>query len=258
MGVFMYRFYVEPEQIDGQQISVYGGDVNHIKNVLRLKQGDWVILCDGENTDYYCRIEQMNPQDILCHIEKKESGSTELPGSITLFQGVPKGEKMELIIQKAVELGVARIVPVFTKRCVVKLDDKKAAKKVERWQKIAEAAAKQCGRGYIPQVADVVTYKEAVEMASANVCNLLPYECAEGIQEAAKIVEEAAKSPSVGIFIGPEGGFEEEEVRLGKDHGFQVMTLGKRILRTETAGIATLAILMFSMQAKAPWQEDNW
>lgn len=243
----MYRFYVTPQQITETQITISGGDVNHMKNVLRLEVGEWVVICDGNNTDYYCRIESLSQKEVLCHIEKKEQGETELPSRIFLFQGLPKSDKMDWIVQKAVELGVHGIVPVYTRRCVVKLDKKKEEKKQERWQKIAESAAKQCNRGKIPTVEMPVTLAEAFDMAKKLEYNMIPYECAKGIKEAHQIVEEAARSATIGIFIGPEGGFEPEEVKQAEAAGAKVMTLGKRILRTETAGMALLSILMFQL-----------
>ena len=143
----MYRFYVSKEQITDDKVYIDGTDVNHIKNVLRLEKGDWIIACDKEGTDYVSRISDISSERVVLNIEKVQDSDTELPCKIVLFQGLPKKDKMEFIIQKAVELGVSKIVPVAMKRCVVKLDDKKADKKAKRWQTIAEAAAKQSGRG---------------------------------------------------------------------------------------------------------------
>lgn len=244
----MYRFYVTADQIGEEEIYIYGSDVNHIKNVLRLAAGEWVVLCDGNNTDYYCRIDSVLGEKVVCHIEKSQPSGTELDTKIYLFQGLPKKDKMEMIVQKAVELGASRIIPVYTKRCVVKLDEKKAAKKQERWQKIAESAAKQCDRGLIPVVESPVTLAEAFDIARELEYNMIPYECAEGIERAREIVAGAAGRKSVGIFIGPEGGFDAKEVEQAVANGCQVLTLGKRILRTETAGMAVLSILMFHLQ----------
>lgn len=244
----MYRFYVAKEQIGETEIAITGTDVNHIKNVLRLEPGEWLVVCDGNNMDYYCRVKSLFQDEVLCTIEKTELGDTELPARIVLFQGLPKGDKMDFIVQKAVELGAHTIVPVTTSRSVVKLDEKKGAKKQERWQKIAEAAAKQCDRGVIPVVEKPVTLSQAFDMARNLEYNMIPYECAKGIEEARQMVAEAAKAESVGIFIGPEGGFAPEEVEKAAETGARVMTLGRRILRTETAGMALLSILMFAMQ----------
>lgn len=245
----MYRFYISEEQISEDEIQIQGGDVNHIRNVLRLEEGDWVVACDGKGRDYVSRIASLERDCVYLHVEKVQDTGTELPAKITLFQGIPKKDKMEFIIQKAVELGVYEIVPVQMKRCVVKLsDEKKAKKKQERWQSIAEAAAKQCDRGIIPVVHDPVTMDEAIDMAKNLDYNMIPYELQDGIDDSREIVAHACTRESVGIFIGPEGGFEADEVEQAVACGMEAITLGKRILRTETAGMALLSILMFQMQ----------
>ena len=247
-GKNMYRFYVSKEQIAADKIYIEGTDVNHIKNVLRLEKGDWIIACDKEGTDYISRINTLSSEQILLDVEKVQDSDTELPCKIVLFQGIPKKDKMEFIIQKAVELGVSEIVPVAMKRCVVKLDDKKSDKKAKRWQAIAEAAAKQSGRGIIPKVANPVSIKEAFDIAGSLEYNMIPYELQDGIEESRKIVKESCTKKSVGIFIGPEGGFEKEEVEEAISKGIKPISLGKRILRTETAGMAIVSIMMFEMQ----------
>ena len=244
----LYRFYIGQDQIEEDQIHILDSDVNHIKNVLRLEPGDWLVACDGEGTDYVCRIQSLSQEEITLSIEKKQESGTELDTRITLFQGIPKKDKMEFIIQKAVELGAYEIVPVMMKRCVVKLSEaKKIQKKTERWQAIAEAAAKQCDRGMIPVVHTPVTMEQAFDMASSLEYNMIPYELQDGIQVSRQIVEEACSKESVGIFIGPEGGL-EEEVEKAMEIGAKPITLGKRILRTETAGMALLSIMMFQLQ----------
>lgn len=245
----MYRFYISEEQVIGNQITITGSDVNHICNVLRMETGDWVVACNGQGKDYVSRIFSMGREKVVLQVEKVQETGTELPAKITLFQGIPKKDKMEFIIQKAVELGVSRIVPVFTKRCVVKLaDGNKTAKKLERWQAIAESAAKQCDRGIIPLVHAPVMLEEAFDMAKLLEYNMIPYELQDGINQSREIVAAACRESSVGIFIGPEGGFVAEEVKKAMEAGIRPITLGKRILRTETAGMALLAIMMFQMQ----------
>ena len=230
---------------------ISGGDVNHIKNVLRLEVGDWIVACDGNGTDYVSRIQSICSDEVVASIEKVQPTGTELPVRITLFQGMPKKDKLELIIQKAVELGACEIVPVMTKRTVVKLsEEKKINKRLERLQSIAYAAAKQCDRGIIPTVHKPVSYEEALAMADQLDYNVIPYELQTGMEEARKIVDQACKQRSLGIFIGPEGGFEPEEVERAMTRNIHPMTLGKRILRTETAGMALLSILMFQMQGE--------
>lgn len=244
----MARFFVTPDQIRKDYINIYDGDVNHIKNVLRMKVGDELSISDGEGTDYHCTIESLDKDIVVCHIENSWKSYSELPTKLYLFQGLPKSDKMELIIQKAVELGAYEIIPVSTSRSIVKLDDKKAAKKIARWQGIAESGAKQSGRAIIPNVADVMTFKQALAYAKELDATIIPYEKAEGIAETRKIIKELKGKESVGIFIGPEGGFSEQEVELAMEAGAKPITLGKRILRTETAGLTTLSILMFEFE----------
>lgn len=244
----MYRFFIEGGIDSGRDISITGSDYNHIKNVLRMKKGEQVLISDGNDREYLCSIRTIGEEEILLAVEDIMGTSRELPVKITLFQGLPKGDKMEQIIQKTVELGVYEIVPVAMKRSVVKLDAKKAAKKVERWNGISLSAAKQSKRGVIPEVKEVVSFKEAVKMASAMDGFLLPYENAEGIEGARKLVASMKGKKEIAVFIGPEGGFEDSEVEDAIQAGAKTLTLGKRILRTETAGMTMLSILMFSLE----------
>lgn len=246
----MQRFFVEPHQIDetAHQIHIVGTDVNHISNVLRMKQGEEVWISDGGKKEYRCAIEAFSPDEVLLHIIYVQEPDYELPSRIYLFQGLPKADKMELIIQKAVELGAYEVIPVETKRCVVKLDGKKAAKKVDRWQQIAESAAKQSKRMLIPHVHEVITFKEALKYAQSMDIRLIPYELAKGMQETKEILADIKPGQSIGIFIGPEGGFEEKEVETAIEEGAKPITLGRRILRTETAGLAILSVLMFQLE----------
>ena len=244
----MHHFFVTPEQVQGQRICIEGSDVNHIKNVLRMKVGEELHISDGNNKKYLCAIDGIQVDQVQVSILEELQTDTELPSQIYLFQGLPKSDKMELIVQKAVELGVHEIIPVATKRAVVKLDEKKAAKKVERWNSIAEGGAKQSGRNRIPRVAPVMRFQDAVEKAKELDVALIPYELAEGMQETKRIIEGIQPGQSIGVFIGPEGGFEVEEVALAMDSGIQPVTLGKRILRTETAGLTALSILMYHLE----------
>ena len=244
----MQQFFVTADQVQENQIYIEGTDVNHMKNVLRMRPGEKLGISDGNNHHYICQVEKYEDAQAVLTILEEESVDTELPSKVYLFQGLPKGDKMELIVQKAVELGASQVVPVATRRSVVKLDEKKAAKKLQRWQQIAESAAKQAGRGYIPQVSSVLSYQEALEKAGELDVLLIPYELAEGMEEARKVVASIAQGQSVGIFIGPEGGFEKEEVDAAIRQGAKAITLGRRILRTETAGLAILSILMFHLE----------
>lgn len=244
----MQHFFVTPDQVKEDKIFIEGSDVNHMKNVLRMRLGEEVTVSDGNNKQYLCEINEYDNEMAVLHIIEEVASDTELPSKIYLFQGLPKQDKMELIVQKCVELGVYSVVPVATKRCVVKLDDKKAKKKIERWQQIAESAAKQAGRGVIPEVQDVMSFKEALKYAKDLDIVLIPYELAEGMKETKEIIESIKPGQSVGIFIGPEGGFEKEEVETAISEGAKAITLGKRILRTETAGLTTLSVLMFHLE----------
>lgn len=245
----MYHFFVTPEQVKENSIYIYGSDVNHIKNVLRMRIGEELQISDGNNKKYLCEIASMTAEEICAVIKEEQEADNELPSKIYLFQGLPKGDKMELIVQKAVELGVFEVIPVSTKRAVVKLDEKKATKKVERWNGISESGAKQSGRNVIPKVTKVMSYKEAIAYAKTLDVLLIPYELAEGMQETKTIVSKIRPGQSIGIFIGPEGGFETEEVTYAMEHGAKAITLGKRILRTETAGLTTLSILMYHLES---------
>ena len=245
----MHHFFVTPEQVKENMIFIEGSDVNHIKNVLRMKAGEELEVSDGEKRKYLCEIDNMSSEEVCLLIKEELKVETELPSKLYLFQGLPKSDKMELIVQKAVELGVYEIVPVATKRAVVKLDDKKAAKKVERWQAIAEGGAKQSGRNVIPEVKNVMSFKEAVAYAKELDVVLVPYELAEGMNETKEIISNIKPGQSVGVFIGPEGGFETSEVEQAMENGAKAITLGRRILRTETAGLTTLSILMYHLES---------
>ena len=248
-GVFMYRFYVEASAIAEGKICIIGEDVNHIKNVLRMKKGEKLIICNGQGVDYYCIIDEVCEKEIIVNVYEQKESEAELLTKIYLFQGLPKKDKMELIVQKAVELGAFEVIPVMMKRSIVKLEDKKKElKKLERWQAIAQGAAKQSGRGVIPSVHEVMSYKQALELAKTMDMVLLPYECATGMSHTKKLVKQCVGKTSIGIFIGPEGGFDFDEIEMAKQAGFEIVTLGKRILRTETAGLTILANLMFELQ----------
>lgn len=244
----MFRFYVNEDAVYDNRATITGSDVNHIRNVLRMKSGDRIIVNTGAGTDYYCRIDQVNNDEILLEVESSRPCMAELPVKLYLFQALPKQDKMEFIIQKAVELGVFEIIPVITKRCVVKLDDKKRQeKKIGRWQSIAEAAAKQSARGIIPEVKQPMRFADAIKYAGNLSYNMIPFEHANGMEYSRQIMNQAVESDSVGIFIGPEGGFEDEEIEAAKNAGINVISLGNRILRTETAGMCVLSILMFQI-----------
>lgn len=244
----MYHFFSEHEHIHDTYIDIVGSDVNHIKNVLRLKTGDSLLISSGDNIDYTCHIAQINEEHIRADIDSVDERGRELTSKIYLFQGLPKADKMELVIQKAVELGAFEVIPVAMKRSVVKLDAKKAESKVKRWNAIAESAAKQSKRSILPQVSDVVTFAQAVKMAENCQIKLLPYECADGMEKTKRLIENITLGQDIAVFIGPEGGFDLDELELAKEAGCEIITLGKRILRTETAGMMLLSVLMYHLE----------
>lgn len=246
----MYHFFVEDNAFAEDNIHITGDDVNHIKNVLRMNVGEQIIISrrNGNNeADYYCSVAEIRENEVVAHIDWTEEGR-ELNNQIYLFQGLPKSDKLELIIQKAVELGVYEIIPVAMNRSVVKLDSKKESGKIKRWQAIAESAAKQSKRSIIPQVKPVMTVKEALEYAKEMKVKLLPYENARGIAETRRVISEIKPEDSIAVFIGPEGGFDPKEVEEAKNVGFYPVSLGKRILRTETAGLMMLSVLMYTLE----------
>ncbi len=245
----MYQFFVEPHQISDKNVRIEGQDVNHIKNVLRMKIGEELSVSNGvDGKEYRCGIVAMDEECITCELRFVKEDGVELPSEVYLFQGLPKADKMELIIQKAVELGVHAVVPVATKRCVVKLDDKKAKSKIARWQGIAEAAAKQSKRRIVPEVKDVMSFKEALNFVKDFEVKLIPYELAEDMSKTKEIIDALQPGQRIAIFIGPEGGFEEAEVEAAMATGVEPITLGKRILRTETAGFTILSWVMYQLE----------
>ncbi len=241
---------MEPWQIQDKKVIITGSDVNHIKNVLRLKNGEEIAVSNGiDGKEYRCGIEAYTDAEVLCTLRFIKEDGVELPSKVYLFQGLPKADKMELIVQKAVELGACEVIPVATKRSVVKLDEKKAVAKVGRWQTIAEAAAKQSRRSVVPAVHRVVDMKEAVEYAKGMDVKLIPYEFAQNMEHTRKLIGEVKPGQSIAVFIGPEGGFEESEVQAATEAGAEPMTLGRRILRTETAGLTVLSWLMYQLES---------
>ena len=239
----MYNFFVTSENKKDSRYFICGDDYNHIKNVLRMTVGEhFLVSCQGISD--LCELESFESDTVVAKIIEENYQNTDLPIKIHLFQGLPKSDKLELIIQKSVELGITSITPVAMKRSIVKIDDKKKKSKRERWQAIAEAAAKQSKRTSIPEVKDVLSYKEMLNAAKDLDILLVPYECAEGMTATKNALKEIKRDMSVGIIIGPEGGFEEKEIELAQEIGGKVISLGSRILRTETAAVTTAAMCM--------------
>ncbi|MCR5595160.1 MAG: 16S rRNA (uracil(1498)-N(3))-methyltransferase [Lachnospiraceae bacterium] len=244
----MNQFFIDTASVSGNRISLTGGKLNHIKNVLRLRTGEKVsLVTEDTGITYTCSIEEYRDDTVICLIEDMQSESRELPVRVVLYQGLPKSDKFEFVIQKAVEMGAVRIVPVQMKRSVVKLTKEKAEKKRSRWQAIADYAASQSKRSIKPEVGEVITFDEAIKIAGAEGEVIIPYELAEGMEETRHILNElkGKKTETVSVFIGPEGGFDETEVNLAREAGAHTITLGRRILRTETAPIAILAWLTY-------------
>ncbi len=243
----MHRFFVTADRITDGIVRITGEDARHIGLVLRMKPGDEIRVSDGTD-DYYCLLREIGPDQVLAQVGYREHGETELPCRITLYQGLPKGDKMEWILQKSVELGAARIVPVRMSRSVVKLDAAKGAAKQKRWQAIAESAAKQSKRIIVPEVAEPMSFSEAMRDAAGCRRRLFPYENAEGMEESRRLIREIQPGDSIAVLIGPEGGFSPEEADEAEAAGFAPMSLGRRILRTETAPLAILSVLAFSLE----------
>lgn len=248
----MPKFFVNQTQLKNKKIFIEGQDVKHIKNVLRMKVGEHIDVCNVDVTqNYECEIEEINNENIICKIIKERENDSESKVKITIFQGLPKADKMELVIQKSVELGVYNIVPVAMKRCVVKLDSKDVRKKVERWQKISEVAAKQCGRDIIPKVSEVVKIDDICKMMDSYDKIIVAYENEKDntlkneIQKIKMLDKEEIK---IGVLIGPEGGIDEKEIEILKSAGGNIVTLGKRILRTETVALNVLSILLYELE----------
>ena len=243
----MYQFFVTEEQIGREFITITGGDVNHIKNVLRMRPGETIRVSNQKGQDYFCKISEVGEDFVQADILETGAATTELPGKIYLFQGIPKGDRMEHVIEKAVELGVYEIIPVRMRYCVVKLDDKKQQAKVKKWQALAMAAAKQSKRSLVPNIHPVMSYKEAIAYAFQSEACLIPYENENGMEGTKAALKKIRGKESVSILIGPEGGFAPEEIEAVKSRG-EVISLGKRILRTDTAAITAMSMVMMEME----------
>ncbi len=256
----MPKFFIKQNQIENNQIKIIGNDINHIKNVLRAKVGEEIEICNSDlQENYICKIKTIEKEEINLEIIEKISSISESNIKVTIFQGIPKADKMELIIQKSVELGVYNITPVEMKRCVVKLQEKDKIKKVERWQKISEVAAKQSGRDYIPKVNNCIKLKEVIEQLEEYDEILLAYENEKENtlkQEISQIKQKFSgklkdEELKIGIIIGPEGGIDGEEEKMLRENGIRVITLGNRILRTETVALNVLSIIMYELEERS-------
>ena len=247
----MPRFFVKDSQIEDNKIKIENEDVKHIKNVLRKNIGDEIEICNQDNgEDFKAVIEEILEKEIICSISQKLDTNSESNICINVFQGLPKADKMELIIQKSVELGVSEITPVAMKRCVVKLNEKDANKKRERWQKISEGAAKQSGRNIIPKINSVKNIKNICEICKEYDIVLVAYEKEKEnkLKDELKKIDTSKENIKIAIVIGPEGGLEESDVILLKEAGAKIITLGERILRTETVALNMISIIMYELE----------
>ncbi|KJS22940.1 MAG: hypothetical protein VR72_03350 [Clostridiaceae bacterium BRH_c20a] len=242
----MRRFFVSPENIKGEEIQIKDSDVHHLTQVLRLKEGEKVIVFDGTGLEYEIIIRSLAVGLVIGEIQGVTSSTRDSLIGVTLVQGIPKGDKMELIIQKCTEVGIAKIIPVLTERTVVKLDDGKKGKRHERWQKIAQEASKQCRRATVPQIGEICTWEEYLTKVSNNepVLVLWENETARGIKS---YLQENNGLNKLTIVIGPEGGLAQQEVDKLLAIGAQTVSLGPRILRTETAGLAALVMVLYEL-----------
>lgn len=241
----MQQIFVNEEPIEGR-FTVTGDDMHHLVRVVRIKKGEIIRVSTEAGNNYLCAVSDILDKELLVDVNEQVN-STELSNKIYLFQAIPKGDKMETIIEKTVELGVYEIIPVQMKNCIVKLDDKKKKNKLSRYQTVALTAAKQSKRSIVPAIHDVLSFKEAMEYAANLDLLLLPYESKNGMKDTYDVINGLQKGQSVGIFIGPEGGFDESEIELVKDK-CKLISLGRRILRTETAAICSLSMLMLKSE----------
>ena len=243
----MPKFFTARENISENEIIIDSEDAKHIKKVLRLSEGDVITVCDGRGIDHEAEICAIDQNRIKCSILSSRVCDTEPGVRVTLYQGLPKASKMDYIIQKTTELGIARIVPAKLSRCVVKLENAAAeSKKTERWQKIAYEAAKQSGRGVVPEVSSPMSIEEIIKDISGDELCFVPYEC-EQETRLSDVLNGIGAVKSVSVIIGPEGGFDITEIEKLRAAGIKTITLGRRILRTETAGEAVLAMLMYGL-----------
>ncbi|CDF58073.1 16S rRNA (uracil(1498)-N(3))-methyltransferase [Thermobrachium celere] len=242
----MHKFFVKRNNIINDKIIIEGDDVQHISKVLRLRKDDIIQVCDGHLNEYICSIQEINKNNVVCLVKEKFKNENESDVSITLFQGLPKAQKMELIIQKGVEIGIKEFIPVITERVVVKTEGKDLKNKLERWNRIAYEASKQSNRGIVPEVKDIIDFKEALELLKEFDAVFVPYE-KERSMGFKKALKDKKDIKNVAVVIGPEGGFSEEEVKIFEENGFVLVTLGPRILRTETAGLVASTIILYEL-----------
>lgn len=250
----MFHFFVRENQIADGLVTIEGSDYNHAVNVLHLKPGETVLVSDEDAVDYTCAVSEIRQQDkqLLLSVQSVAEVNHELPAEVILYQCLPKSDKLEWIIEKATELGVSKIVPVASRNCVMKVDEKKAESKVRRWNAIAGAAAKQSKRSSIPEVTAPLSFTEAVKEAESTCeVRVMPYENERGMLSTCQAIIQFEPGRKIAVFIGPEGGFDRLEYKFACDHGIETISLGKRILRTETAAITALSLIMIRVEIAA-------
>ncbi len=250
----MGKFFIKNNQIENNRINIIGDDVNHIKNVLRYKIADIIIICDEDGKNYECEIQEINKDSVICQIISQIESNTESNIKISIFQGIPKFDKMELVIQKCVELGVYELYPVAMKRCVVKLDENMISKKIDRWQKISEVASKQSGRDIIPRINHSIKIPQILDLIKEYDLFIVAYENekANTLKEVLKKIQHNGiikNDFKIGILIGPEGGIDVDEIALFDNSGAEIVTLGNRILRTETVALSMISIIMYELDS---------
>lgn len=263
----MQQIFIKQQVTVGEEFPVFGEDARHLSGIVRMKPGDEVRvstlpdpasgISEAESRSFLCEILTLSKEQVLLRV-KEELDSTELSNRIYLFQAIPKGDRMETVIEKAVELGVYEIIPVEMKYCVVRLDEKKKQSRLRRYQAIAESAAKQSKRSRIPQIHEVMSYEQALKKAAECDVQLVPYESHKGMHSVWEALSEIAPGKSISILIGPEGGFAPEEIGEAKKLGMRLVSLGKRILRTDTAGIVSVAMTALACEMiSQTWEETK-
>lgn len=249
----MRKFFVESKQINDNQIIIDGEDVNHIKNVLRLAIGEKIKICDKDaSINYVSEIVEITNQEVRCMIIEEVKGEAEGNVELHIYQGLPKADKMELIIQKGTELGISKYVPVKLSRCIVKLDGKDEIKKIDRWQKISEAAAKQSGRDLVPEITNLKSIKEVSELIKEYDLFLVAFEEEKenSIKNELLKIKDTLDNYKIAVLVGPEGGLQKDEVSYLEENGAKVITLGNRILRTETVAMYIASVIMYELEMK--------
>ena len=246
-GEIMPRFFLPPEAFESTRICIDGADARHISRSLRMRVGDELVLCDMSSSEYLCVISSITNESVYADIKEKSISKSEMPCRTVLYQGIAKGDKMDTVIQKAVELGVCEIVPVECERCIAKIPADAEKKKLERWQKIAAEAAGQSQRGIIPRVSPVITYAMAIERMKKSTVAMLCYED-EHTRSVKELLQECKAPEEISFLIGPEGGISPEEARLARENGIPPCSLGRRILRTETASAYVLSAISYAFE----------